>query len=345
MDEDREVGFAPAVDDAVHQQQQRHHHSRIVSGESADDEDIYSDDDDDDATSRRLGCCEPLYSINPDNPSTTDELYDSKLDDEDESYVYKHLRGGIQETIQVRRRRCQRSQQQQKGCGTKKIDPSISPTGKGQGKADHDDVVAGSLSSIREELVYTTSVNRNDDNRKEGEDEVERNDGDNDNEEAHQQYDADVVETVQVYKPRNTDAVLSCPCCFNIVCMDCQRHKKYVNQFRAMFVMNIVVDWSTKLVYDKRLGGLTETVGINDIDAVGDYPRQQPPQLLQNEIPGDSTFMLVDGNNLKNNVEPSTAPSSTESYYSVLCDNCRTQVAALDMRDEVYHFYGCLESS
>ena len=38
--------------------------------------------------------------------------------------------------------------------------------------------------------------------------------------------------TIEAYRPRRSDAVLSCPCCFNIVCMDCQRHKRYPNQFR-----------------------------------------------------------------------------------------------------------------
>jgi len=32
-------------------------------------------------------------------------------------------------------------------------------------------------------------------------------------------------------------------------------------------------------------------------------------------------------------------------YYSVECSECRTQVAALDMNDEIYHFFDCLESS
>lgn len=43
-----------------------------------------------------------------------------------------------------------------------------------------------------------------------------------------------------------TDAILSCPCCFHMVCMDCQKHVKY-NQFRAMFVQNCVVDFDTTL--------------------------------------------------------------------------------------------------
>lgn len=37
-------------------------------------------------------------------------------------------------------------------------------------------------------------------------------------------------------KPRQSDATLSCPCCFTPLCYDCQRHEVYVSQYRAMFV-------------------------------------------------------------------------------------------------------------
>jgi hypothetical protein len=136
--------------------------SAVVSGDSADDEENIFEEE------------QALYRIDPSNPSTVDELYDQNLDDEDEAYVYKHMRGGIQESVKVIRR------------------------------TTHDG-----------------------------------NDG-----------EQPELVTTQVYKPRNSDAVLSCPCCFNIVCMDCQRHEKYGNQFRAMFVMGITVDWQTRLVYD-----------------------------------------------------------------------------------------------
>ncbi len=61
---------------------------------------------------------------------------------------------------------------------------------------------------------------------------------------------AGVASTLKVLKPRNSDAVLSCPCCFNIICMDCQKHERYENQFRAMFVMAIAVDWAEKVEFD-----------------------------------------------------------------------------------------------
>jgi len=48
-------------------------------------------------------------------------------------------------------------------------------------------------------------------------------------------------------KAVNSDAVLNCPACFTLLCVDCQRHDLYDNQFRAMFVENVSV------LYDQRL--------------------------------------------------------------------------------------------
>ncbi|PRW56817.1 E2F-associated phospho [Chlorella sorokiniana] len=39
-------------------------------------------------------------------------------------------------------------------------------------------------------------------------------------------------------RAHRSDAILSCPLCFTTLCIDCQQHDKFENQFRAMFVMN-----------------------------------------------------------------------------------------------------------
>lgn len=36
----------------------------------------------------------------------------------------------------------------------------------------------------------------------------------------------------------NSDAVLNCPACLSLLCLDCQRHEIYKSQYRAMFVSN-----------------------------------------------------------------------------------------------------------
>ena len=40
------------------------------------------------------------------------------------------------------------------------------------------------------------------------------------------------------HRSHRSDAILSCPLCFTTLCIDCQQHDTYDNQFRAMFVMN-----------------------------------------------------------------------------------------------------------
>jgi len=52
-----------------------------------------------------------------------------------------------------------------------------------------------------------------------------------------------------VVKAPNSSAVLSCPACFIVVCIDCQQHWEYKHQFRAMFVMNCQVDTSSSLKF------------------------------------------------------------------------------------------------
>ena len=46
---------------------------------------------------------------------------------------------------------------------------------------------------------------------------------------------------------RQSDAVLSCPACFETVTLDCQRHYKWEDQYRAMFVRNVRVDTKSHL--------------------------------------------------------------------------------------------------
>ena len=123
-----------------------------------------------------------------------------------------------------------------------------------------------------------------------------------------------------IQKPRNSDAVLSCPCCFRILSLDTQKHAKYSNQFRAMFVMGISVDWQHLLKYDDKVQGLVRY-----------YPTTQTSS--------DSSATQV--------VAPDHAVNENDDpiYYAVSCANCQTMVAALDMTDEVYHFYDCLAST
>lgn len=48
-------------------------------------------------------------------------------------------------------------------------------------------------------------------------------------------------------KSTQSDAVLNCPGCMTVLCLDCQRHEVYKTQYRAMFSLNCKIDWSEKV--------------------------------------------------------------------------------------------------
>lgn len=202
-------------------------------------------------------------------------FYDENLDEEDEAYVYKHMRGGISENVNV----------------------TIS-TGSNKESASN----GRKLGNLESDTDGTFGSESADETR------------------TKQQ------QTLPMLKPRHSDAVLSCPCCFNIVCMDCQKHKRYANQYRAMFVMGVVVDWRHILVYDEQHKALVSKIEEGAI--IEEQDESQEWQTNGESYEGSTILKAKDG-----------------EYYAVECAACRTQVAALDMRDEVYYFHGCLESS
>ena len=53
-------------------------------------------------------------------------------------------------------------------------------------------------------------------------------------------------------KAKMSDAVLNCPACMTVICVDCQRHATYQHQYRAMFTMNCTVDSENVLKYKKK---------------------------------------------------------------------------------------------
>ncbi|XP_076320704.1 E2F-associated phosphoprotein-like [Tachypleus tridentatus] len=67
----------------------------------------------------------------------------------------------------------------------------------------------------------------------------------------------------------NSDAVLNCPACMSLLCLDCQRHELYKTQYRAMFVTNCMVDNEQVLRYShkkkSKRGGLPIDGSNSDI--------------------------------------------------------------------------------
>ncbi|GJD06253.1 E2F-associated phosphoprotein [Galdieria sulphuraria] len=96
---------------------------------------------------------------------------------------------------------------------------------------------------------------------------------------------------------------LSCPCCFTLLCVQCQQHEEYENQFRAIFVRNCRVRTDQRLKVRVR-------------GAEGDQEYQQ----------------------LK---EAGKVSDLQNKYLPVVCAVCHTEVGVLD-QDEVYHFCNVL---
>lgn len=101
-----------------------------------------------------------------------------------------------------------------------------------------------------------------------------------------------------------SDAVLNCPGCMSLLCMDCQRHEIYKTQYRAMFGFNCTVDFSKKLE-PKR--GVSKSRGV--VRKRGDNRTQDDER----------------------------------NFFETRCSICNTQVAVYDDH-EVYHFFNVLSS-
>mmetsp|Transcript_61686 Transcript_61686/g.182231 ORF Transcript_61686/g.182231 Transcript_61686/m.182231 type:complete len:264 (-) Transcript_61686:139-930(-) len=210
-----------------------------------------------------------------------DELFDENADEEDAAYVYKYMRGGTEEEVNIRRAAAAATEKAASGRVARNNGGTSTSTTSVSADTSSSSATAGRLA-------------------------------------------ASTLERAKLLKPRSSDAVLSCPCCFSIVCMDCQRHERYKNQWRAMFVMNIGVDWKRTLVYDE---GKRELVANGQSPSRGEFGTAAVAGATR--IPRDDN----------------TDEESEEFYYPVFCDNCKTEVAALNMDDEVYHFYGCIASA
>ena len=215
----------------------------------------------------------------------TDELYCANMDDEDEAWVYKHMRSGKEELVYVQTQRPKES----------------SDNAQAGSQSNDTPQEVDSSAEIKDLSTYQPVTPQH-----------------------HMQQ-------ARLLKPRNSDAVLSCPRCFTTVCMDCQQHESYSNQYRAMFVMNIGVDWNKRMIYDESVGGLKLYSATGD-QSVNNRPGIEA--IVPDRIPHD-----LDSGAPKNDNQ------MKDLYYSVHCGYCHLEVAALDMNDEIYYFFGCIASA
>jgi hypothetical protein len=113
-----------------------------------------------------------------------------------------------------------------------------------------------------------------------------------------------------------SDAVLNCPSCMTLLCLDCQRHDKYKTQYRAMFVLNCVVVQDEFLTYKEP---------ATRIRGRGKKKRKGK---TSEATDADSSEQI---------------PEIESKYNPVRCQECNTEVAVYD-KDEVYHFFNVISS-
>ncbi|XP_064621780.1 E2F-associated phosphoprotein-like [Lineus longissimus] len=111
-----------------------------------------------------------------------------------------------------------------------------------------------------------------------------------------------------------SDAVLNCPACMITLCIDCQRHALYKNQYRAMFVMNCNVNNTEVLRYPK-----------------GNPKKKNKSKKRKHDA------------DLEEEAAPDCGLNEGEAYHPVKCGECTTEVGVMDS-DEVYHFFNVLAS-
>jgi len=158
--------------------------------------------------------------------------------------------------------------------------------------------------------------------------------------------DESYVKAHNLAKVAKSDAVLSCGRCFAVVCVDCQRHVKYENQFRAMFVL----EGRTEILPDKvikyRKKELTQGGKRKAISKVKaqDQPTSPPNKNKSKKSAANPTVLTTSTNETPTLPEQEIEegdfgdPTLYDHYFQVICEACKAEIAVYD-REEVYHFY------
>jgi hypothetical protein len=145
-----------------------------------------------------------------------------------------------------------------------------------------------------------------------------------------------------------SDASLSCPCCFALLCLDCQQHDRYTNQFRAMFVLD---DHLTILDNERWVHAPagTSDVGLvrtkSDVATTNSAPSSAQPWSATSSSTDVIPPFAFDDDEEEISTDGAAMSATTTEYQTVQCALCHTQVAVLDPVEQVYHFTNCLASS
>ena len=120
---------------------------------------------------------------------------------------------------------------------------------------------------------------------------------------------------------RVSDAVLSCPCCFTQLCLDCQRHTRFPHQYRAMFVQHCTTQPHKRVL-----------------------PLQPPPSRAEGKRRKQRKSR---GGAEEDEEEDEDEDRVQRGYLSVCCEVCGTEVGAVeaDGPHPLYHFFHVIDSS
>jgi len=150
--------------------------------------------------------------------------------------------------------------------------------------------------------------------------------------------------------PRVSDALLSCPCCFATVCVDCVKHDEVANQWRAIDVLNCTADASRLYFYKeppapprprgrgppaRRLGGRRGLMGAESDDEASD-DEEEEARVAARLHPSNPLHPVPAG-------QESALPPE-DLYRTVHCEACSVQVGVVDLNG-IYHLFRVLPSN
>eukprot|EP01012_Entosiphon_sulcatum_P003912 TRINITY_DN11414_c0_g1_i2.p1 TRINITY_DN11414_c0_g1~~TRINITY_DN11414_c0_g1_i2.p1 ORF type:complete len:227 (+),score=44.78 TRINITY_DN11414_c0_g1_i2:83-763(+) len=129
---------------------------------------------------------------------------------------------------------------------------------------------------------------------------------------------------------RSSDALLSCPCCFTAVCLDCVKLDDTANQWRAIEAINVNIDSTQPYLYQERR-----------------KPAMPGRRVTEEEEESSSDDEELGVENKTDALKPIVATDGVppeDVYYKVHCSICNVQVAYVDGND-IFHFWNVFPSS
>ncbi|KAN0025660.1 hypothetical protein ACTFIU_010254 [Dictyostelium citrinum] len=156
-----------------------------------------------------------------------------------------------------------------------------------------------------------------------------------------------------------SDGRISCPCCFTLLCIECQQHSSYINQYRAIEVKNCTIsndiitynDKKDKKISNRNNNNKKKNNKINNSNKNNNQkyrnnvnkgdPQQVEVKLENTHIDDDDDTSDEEDNN--NNNSDESSEDEDECYRAVNCSVCNTHVAMYD-QNEIYHFFDVFPS-